>query len=101
MSLFVIYARDIPNSISQRLIFRPAHLARLDALQAAGQLISVGPLLLDADTPPSQGCAGSLFLVDFPSRAALDAWWAEEPFLVNGIYASYEIHPYSQTFPRS
>ena len=36
--LYLIYAQDVPNSLENRLAVRPAHLARLQALQVQQQL---------------------------------------------------------------
>ncbi|WP_348672483.1 YciI family protein, partial [uncultured Abyssibacter sp.] len=39
MMAFVIVAHDAPDTLEARAATRPAHLARLDALQEAGHLL--------------------------------------------------------------
>ncbi|WP_038928690.1 YciI family protein, partial [Yersinia pestis] len=40
---YVIFATDVPNSLEKRMSVRPAHLARLQALQDQGRLLTAGP----------------------------------------------------------
>ena len=37
--LYAIVGNDVPNSLENRLASRPAHLARLAALEAAGRMV--------------------------------------------------------------
>jgi len=55
---YAIMAEDAPNSLEQRLNHRPAHLARLTALQDAGRLLLAGPFPAIDSTDP--GAAGLL-----------------------------------------
>ena len=49
---YVIIAEDIENSLPLRKEHRPAHLARLQALQAEGRVLTAGPNpAIDADDP--------------------------------------------------
>ncbi len=41
--LYAIIARDVENSLEKRLAARPAHLERLQQLQAAGRIVLAGP----------------------------------------------------------
>ena len=41
--LYAIIATDTLDSLSQRMAARPAHLARLEALNDAGRLVLAGP----------------------------------------------------------
>jgi len=98
MPLFTVIATDVPNSLEKRKAHRPAHFARLQALDAAGQLVLAGPCPLDHDNPAA-GFSGSLLVLNFPDRAALDAWLAEEPFVLEGIYESVVVKPFIQALP--
>jgi hypothetical protein len=42
---------------------------------------------------------GSLVVVDFPDRASLDAWLAEEPYVHAGVYQRVEVRLFRQVFP--
>ena len=98
MPLFAVICHDAPNTLDKRLAIRPRHLARLQALQAAGGLVLAGPCPVDHDDP-TQGFSGSLLVVNFPDRSALDAWLAEEPFVLEGVYSHVEVKPFRQTLP--
>ena len=65
----------------------PAHKARLDAFQARGDLIAVGPW---AD--PREGA-----MAIFRSRAAAEEFVKEDPFVVNGVIASHEIKDWNES----
>lgn len=43
---------------------------------------------------------GSLLVIDFPGRAAAEAWLAQEPFHRSGLYASVQIHAFSNLWPQ-
>lgn len=98
MPLFTVIATDVPNSLEKRKIHRPAHFARLQALDAAGQVVLAGPCPINHDNP-SDGFSGSLLVLNFPDRAALDAWLAEEPFVLEGVYKSVIVKPFIQALP--
>ncbi len=98
MPLFAVYATDIPNSLEKRKIHRPAHFARLQALDALGQVVLAGPCPID-HANPTAGSTGSLLVLNFPDRATLDAWLAEEPFVLEGIYESVVVKPFIQSLP--
>jgi len=98
MPLYSIVCTDAPNTLEQRLAARPQHLARLQALQAEGRLVLAGPNPVDhADL--SQGFTGSLLVLDFPDRASVDAWLADEPYAQAGVYASVVVSPFRQVLP--
>jgi uncharacterized protein YciI len=71
----------------------------LQALDAAGQVVLAGPCPIEHDNP-SAGSSGSLLVLDFPDRAALDTWLADEPFVLEGIYESVEVKPFIQSLPQ-
>jgi uncharacterized protein YciI len=37
---------------------------------------------------------GSAVFVDFPDRAALDAWLARDPYVVQGVWQRIEVKPF-------
>ena len=98
MPLFTVIGRDVANSLDARLAARAAHLARLHTLQQAGQLVLAGPCPVDHHNPAA-GFFGSVIVVDFADRAALDAWLADEPYVHAGVYASVEVLPFRQVLP--
>lgn len=90
MAQFLIVARDgrDPEALARRMAARPAHFEGIKDLVAAGNLISGGALLDDAGK-----MAGSYALCEFPDRAAIDTWFAHEPYVQQGVWKDIEITP--------
>lgn len=88
---FVILGFDGPEGATKRKTYRPAHLAKLDALHAQQRVILAGPL---ADG------AGSLIVISAESLAEAEAFAKEDPYTVHGVFERIEIHPFSQVFPK-
>jgi hypothetical protein len=90
--LFVIIGHDARDAKEKRPVYRPAHLAHLEPLAAAGNVILAGPL--------TDG-AGSLIVIDAESLAAAWELVGRDPYVVNGIFDRVEIHPFTRVFPRA
>lgn len=99
MPLFVLSCTDREGTLEKRLATRPAHLARLQQLDAEGRLIVAGAMPKDPSNPQS-GFYGSTMIVDFDSREALDAWLQDEPFLKEGVYSHIDVKPFNKAFPQ-
>ncbi|GAB2943767.1 YciI family protein [Aquaspirillum soli] len=100
MMLYMILGKDVPDSLAQRLASRPAHLARLQALQTEGRLIMAGPLpAIDSPDPGAAGFTGSLIVAEFPSLIDAQAWADADPYLAAGVYASVEVKPFKKVLP--
>jgi len=98
--LYAITGQDTPNSLEKRLSVRPAHLARLQALQDAGRLILAGPFpAVDSNDPGIAGFSGSLIVAEFPVLADAVAWAQADPYMGAGVYAQVEVKPFKKTFP--
>jgi len=98
--LYAIIAEDVPGSGERRAKARPAHVERLQALQAAGRLILAGPHpAIDSPEPGPAGMTGSLIVADFASREAAIAWAAEDPYVAAGVYARVTVKPFKKAFP--
>jgi len=98
--LYMILGRDVPDSLARRRETRPAHLARLQALQAEGRLFAAGPLpAIDSSDPGPAGFVGSLIVADFASLEAARAWADADPYRAAGVYASVEVLPYIKVLP--
>lgn len=97
---YVFICEDNPDSLTARLQARPAHLARLEALKAAGRLLVAGPTpAVDADNPGAAGFTGSIVIAEFPSLAAAQAWGADDPYIAAGVYASVTVKPFKRVLP--
>lgn len=78
----------------RRAAARPHHIAKGDELLASGKLWYGAALLDDADN-----MTGSMYMVDFADRAALDVWLAEEPYVVGKVWERVEVIPCSTRDP--
>ena len=98
--LYAIIADDRPDSLAARLAARPAHLARLQALQDEGRLLLAGPFpAIDANDPGPAGFSGSLIVGEFASLAKAKAWADADPFVAAGVYAQVTVKPFRKTLP--
>jgi len=98
--LYAIMSEDIDDSLPLRRQARPAHVARLQALQAEGRLVLAGPHpAIDSDDPGEQGFTGSLVVAEFPSLSEAQAWASADPYIKAGIYAKVTVKPFKQVLP--
>ncbi len=98
--LYAIIASDRPDSLQARVQARPAHLARLSALQDAGRLVLAGPHpAIDSPDPGDAGFTGSLIVAEFFDLAAAEAWAAADPYQQAGVYQEIRVKPFKQVFP--
>ncbi len=99
--LYAIIAEDVTDSLGQRSATRPAHLARLEALQAEGRLALAGPLpAIDAEDPGPAGFSGSLIVAEFESLEDARQWAEDDPYKLAGVYARVDVKPFKRVFPR-
>ncbi|MCP1726950.1 uncharacterized protein YciI [Natronospira proteinivora] len=97
---YVIIGQDRPDSMDARKQARPAHLARLEALQSAGRLLVAGPCPRDdSPTPGPSGISGSVVIAEFPDLAEARAWAEADPYLAQGVFESVEVRPFIQALP--
>lgn len=98
--LYVIIGEENADSLALRLKHRPEHLARLQALEAAGRLVLAGPMpAIDAEDPGPAGFTGSLIVAEFDALEEARAWADAEPFLAHGVYRSVSVRPFKKTLP--
>lgn len=98
--LYAIISEDVANSLLKRQAARPAHLARLQALQDAGRLVLAGPHpAIDSANPGEAGFTGSLVVAEFPSLEDAQQWANADPYFNAGVYARVIVKPFKQVFP--
>lgn len=96
---YLIYSEDVQGSLPLRKQARPAHLARLQALQDEGRLLTAGPNpAIDAEDPADAGFTGSTVIADFASQADAQAWADADPYVAAGVYARVTIKPFKKVF---
>lgn len=98
--LYAIFGRDVPDSLENRLAVRPAHLERLQQLQAQGRLLLAGPLpAIDSPDPGPAGFTGSLVVAEFASLEEATAWAESDPYMTAGVFAAVEVKPFKKVLP--
>lgn len=91
---FAVVCRDKPDQKDVRAHHRDAHLAHLDA--HSDHIVEAGPLLAE----DGSHSVGSLLIVEFPDRAAAEAFMAADPFHHAGIFEAVTIRPYKKILPK-
>lgn len=78
-----------PDAPARRAAARPAHLATVKRLKAAGHFLDGGAMLDEAGR-----MVGSMLVMDFPSRAELDAWIAADAYTVGRVWQEVTVQPF-------
>ncbi|WP_108125509.1 YciI family protein [Saccharospirillum mangrovi] len=96
---YAIVSEDVSDSLSLRQSVRPAHLARLETLQAEGRLLVAGPTpAIDSDNPGEAGFTGSVVIADFASLEDAKRWADADPYVDAGVYAQVSVKPFKRVF---
>lgn len=97
---YAIVAEDVPNSLEKRMAARPAHLARLQAMQDEARLLLAGPFpSIDSEDPGEAGYSGSLIVAAFTNLQEAIIWANADPFVKAGVYAKVTVKPFRKTLP--
>lgn len=97
---YAILSEDQPDSLKRRLAARPAHLARLQTLQAEGRLLLAGPHpAIDSEDPGAAGFSGSLVVAAFASLEEAQAWADQDPYITAAVYATVRVKPFKKVLP--
>jgi uncharacterized protein YciI len=100
MMIYAIVGEDAPGSLEKRLAARPAHLERVEQLQADGGLLLAGPFpAIDSPDPGPAGFSGSLIVAEFDSLEAARAWAEADPYVSAGVYKSVTVKPFKKVLP--
>jgi uncharacterized protein YciI len=81
---FLIKAYDGEGMLDKRMEVRPRHLEGMKAL--GRQIICAGGLLDDEGK-----MKGSALVMEFESRAALEEYLKNEPYVVEGVWQKVEV----------
>lgn len=87
---FLLTAYDATDSdaLNRRMAAREAHLELVKINQAKGHAKFGAALLDDAGK-----MIGSMMVLDYPDRAALDAWLTVEPYITQKVWQKIDIKP--------
>ena len=88
---FAIFGFDGPDGEAKRKIYRPAHLARMEPLDAQGRVVLAGPLT---------DKTGSLIVIEVTRWKTRNNSPAKTPNTVHGVFERVEVHPFYQVFPK-
>ena len=91
--LFMVQCFDKPDSLALRMATRPAHVEYVKS--RIGHVIIAGALLAD----DGETMIGSGYVLDFASRAEIDAFYDADPYVKAGLYQSISIKPYKKALP--
>ncbi|OFW47871.1 MAG: hypothetical protein A3J29_16080 [Acidobacteria bacterium RIFCSPLOWO2_12_FULL_67_14b] len=88
---FVVTALDGTDAEApaRRARARPDHLEWARRMKRDGTLITGGAILDQAGA-----MVGSVLIVEFPSRAELDAWLAADPYVTGDVWRTIEVRPF-------
>ena len=81
---FLIKAYDGEGMLDKRMAVRPRHLEGMKKLDR--QIICAGGLLDEEGK-----MKGSALVLEFPDRAALDGYLANEPYVVEGVWEKVDV----------
>lgn len=85
---FLVIARDGEDASERRQALRDKHLAVANHLRANGNLLYAAATL-DGTGQPN----GSMEVVQFNSRADLDRWLKDEPYVTGKVWARVDVTP--------
>src|SRR5437879_12032505 len=86
---FVILGFDGPDGEAKRKIYRPAHLAKMEPLDAQGRIVLAGPLT---------DKTGSLIVIEADSLEDARQFDREDPYTVQCVIVRVDVHPFSLVF---
>jgi uncharacterized protein YciI len=98
--LYAIISQDKPDSLTDRLNARSAHLDRLNQLKDAGRLVLAGPHpVIDSPDPGDAGFSGSLVVAEFHSLEDAQTWADADPYSAAGVYQQVVVKPFKKVLP--
>jgi uncharacterized protein YciI len=84
--LVIAYDGTDDRALERRMAAREAHLAGIVKMKEEGRAVYGVAILNDREQ-----MIGSVLLVDFPTRAAVDAWLKTEPYVVGDVWRKIEV----------
>jgi uncharacterized protein len=87
--LIIAYDGTDEGALDRRMANREAHLAGVAPMFADGSMREGGAILDDDGR-----MIGSATIVEFPDRAAVDAWLARDPYVTGKVWQKIEVLPF-------
>ncbi len=82
------YDGNDEKAMERRLSVREEHMKLVDTMKNEGKHLYAAALLDE-----NEKMIGSVLIVDFPTREALDGWLKIEPYVVGDVWRRIEITP--------
>lgn len=91
MKQYVIISHDGRDEAARerRMAARPRHLEGARKLKAEGRYVTGGAILDDEGN-----MKGSVMILQFESEEAFREWYANEPYITEGVWKSIEVKPF-------
>mgnify|MGYP003482761631 CR=1 FL=1 len=91
MKQYLVIAKDGKDdaALQRRLNARKGHLAGAAALKANGNFV-LGGAMLNKDGEME----GSVLVLQFGTETDFEAWYANEPYIVQGVWQEVEVKPF-------
>jgi uncharacterized protein len=91
MAQFLVLAYDGTDegAAARRAAVRPSHFEGIKPMVGKGEIRAAGAILDDAGK-----MVGSAIFAEFPSRAELDAWLENEPYVQQKVWQKVEVRPF-------
>ncbi|MBM3441146.1 MAG: hypothetical protein FJX89_00450 [Bacteroidetes bacterium] len=88
MKQYLIIAHDgrDEEALQRRMTARPRHLEGAKQLKAAGHYVTGGAILDEQGT-----MKGSVMILAFETDEAFQEWYAQEPYITEGVWNSIEV----------
>ncbi len=93
--LFIVHCLDRKDALAKRKEHYEAHRAYIGTAGAKRiAVVMSGPLVAE-----NNDSAGSCYLMEAPDLATVKAFNAGDPFTVNGVFETIQIHQYLRRAP--
>ena len=86
---FLVVAHDGKDALDLRMKNRPAHLEGAHQMQVNGNFILGGAIVDGADK-----MAGTAVICQFETRAELDQWLKNDPYVLGKVWEKIEVYPF-------
>lgn len=86
--LVIAYDGTDNKALERRMAAREAHLAGIVRMKEEGRAVYGVAILNDREQ-----MIGSVLVVDYPTRADVDAWLKIEPYVVGDVWRKIEVLP--------
>ena len=98
--LYAIIAEDVPNSMPRRQATRSRHIEYLKELIDLGRVVIAGPNpAIDSPDPGLAGMSGSMIIAEFDSIESAQAWAANDPYSLEGVFSHVIVKPFIKVAP--